>query len=576
MLAIYTRLSQEDDNSNSIENQIREGKSYAAKCNMPFQIYNEGQGVSGRNEIKDRPKLDQLMKDMKVGNISTVWMRNQNRLERNSMTFHVFANLVRTQNIKVVIGEKEMDWNDPSNFLQSSIMTAINSYQAELQSFQTKKSLLDNAKEGKAFGIIPYGYKADDKGFLVINDEEVKTVKRIYELSLSGKGTKSIADLLNDEGVPTRYATLKEGSISTVNKHTGKVTTRSKTDVKWAGNTVRGIIANTIYKGDRNWGDNIFEAPAIFDSHYWQKVNDNLKNNSNNRGKSVEHKYMLKGILECAICGRNYYGRTRQNKKDNYYMCSSKRHKHETCTNRSINIDVLESFVWETLFEDEGMYQKMVQTFKSGGTEERRKELRNLITSHKQALKDLEQERNRMVQKVVKGILEDEEVGGERLRITKAENDYRERLKKDGEELYELESETRILEDITTDFNLHGGTLFFEENPVIKEKIIVNKRRRERLKNFNPAFNDKSRLIKKYIRRIFIVYDKENRIYTLEIKYNLPLPDETYLIDSNYIYAYNAKKKEFTKWYFDYGRSFTPAKTKETHDKLINYASAAH
>ncbi len=136
MLGLYLRLSIEDEESNSIDNQLREGKEFAKK--EPFEIYDEGQGVSGRNEIKDRPELDRLLKDISTGKITAVWMRNQNRLERNSMTFHVFASLVKKQGTKVVFGDKVMDWNDPSNFLQSSILTAINSYQAELQSYQTK------------------------------------------------------------------------------------------------------------------------------------------------------------------------------------------------------------------------------------------------------------------------------------------------------------------------------------------------------------------------------------------------------------------------------------------------------
>ena len=74
--------------------------------------------------------------------------------------------------------------------------------------------------------------------------------------------------------------------------------------------------------------------------------------NRNNSGKKVNHKYLLKGLLECGICGRNMYGRTRENKKDHYYMCSSKRLKELKCSNRSINIDFIEKFIWEVVLED--------------------------------------------------------------------------------------------------------------------------------------------------------------------------------------------------------------------------------
>ena len=58
MLAIYTRLSREDSESTSIENQLREGKSFAKDNGFnDIKIYNEGQGISGAAEIKHRPQL---------------------------------------------------------------------------------------------------------------------------------------------------------------------------------------------------------------------------------------------------------------------------------------------------------------------------------------------------------------------------------------------------------------------------------------------------------------------------------------------------------------------------------------
>ena len=65
MLAIYTRLSREDDQSASIDNQIREGKAFAKKHDYQLTIYNEGEGVSGTLELNDRPELLNLINDVK-------------------------------------------------------------------------------------------------------------------------------------------------------------------------------------------------------------------------------------------------------------------------------------------------------------------------------------------------------------------------------------------------------------------------------------------------------------------------------------------------------------------------------
>ena len=362
MLGIYTRLSRQDDASNSISNQKREGIAFAKKHKLSYEIYNEGERVSGGTEIALRPVLDQLMNDIAINKITHVWFRNQNRLERNSATFHLFANHAIKHNTKVYFDNRLEDWNDPNTLLMSSVVSAFNAYKLKLQSYQTKRTLLDNVKEGKSFGIYPYGYTTNDRGFLVIDSEEKEVVELIYKLSYEGMGTRSIAEFLNDKKIPTRYNKIGKGTMTVKNKYTDIETTKEKKDIKWSGNSVRGIIVNTIYKGERKWKGEIYEAPKIFDEDYWEKVNNNLTNNRNNTGKKVEHKYLLKGILECGLCGRNMYGRTRVNKKDHYYMCSSKRYKDLNCGNRSINIDFIEMYLWGLLFYRSEIKKSMVQS----------------------------------------------------------------------------------------------------------------------------------------------------------------------------------------------------------------------
>lgn len=47
------------------------------------------------------------------------------------------------------------------------------------------------------------GYDKDETDDLVINHEEAKLVRRIFEMYFGGKGTFTIAKELNAEGIPT-------------------------------------------------------------------------------------------------------------------------------------------------------------------------------------------------------------------------------------------------------------------------------------------------------------------------------------------------------------------------------------
>ena len=337
MLAIYTRLSREDSESSSIENQIREGKSFAKDNSFnDIKIYNEGQGISGGAEIKDRPQLFKLLQDISSKIITSVWFRNQNRLERNSSTWHIFTTEAKKHKVDIYFNDKLFDFENPQDNLFGTITSALNQYQKDLQSVQTKRTLKDNAREGKVWSVVAYGYKSDN-GFLAIDETEAEIVKEIYALSLSGMGARTIANRLNERGVPTRKNKI------------------------FRPHTIQGMIKNPIYKGDRIFSGEVFKSPAIVSSEYWQKVNDNLENNRTHSGKKVEYKYLLKGLLKCCKCGHNYYGRKRASNRDNFYMCSSKRFKDLNCNSRGINIDVLDSLIWHTVIREGKLKEHIIK-----------------------------------------------------------------------------------------------------------------------------------------------------------------------------------------------------------------------
>ena len=337
MLAIYTRLSKEDSESTSIENQLREGKSFAKDNGFnDIKVYNEGQGISGGAEIKDRPQLFKLLQDISSKIITTVWFRNQNRLERNSSTWHIFTTEAKKHKVNIYFNDKLFDFENPQDNLFGTITSALNQYQKDLQSVQTKRTLKDNAREGKVWSVVAYGYKSDN-GYLAIDETEAEIVKEIYALSLNGWGTGTIANRLNEKGVPTRKNKL------------------------FRPHTIQGMIKNPIYKGDRVYSGEVFKSPAIVSPEYWQKVNDNLDNNRTHSGKKVEYKYLLKGLIECFKCGHNYYGRKRANNTDNFYMCSSKRFKDLNCNSRGVNIDILDSVIWEVVIRKGKLKEHIIQ-----------------------------------------------------------------------------------------------------------------------------------------------------------------------------------------------------------------------
>ncbi|OAB78759.1 recombinase family protein [Cochleicola gelatinilyticus] len=546
MLAIYTRLSREDDDSTSIKNQIREGKAFAKlHNNKSFEIYNEGEGISGTLSVENRPALDQLIKDIISKKITVIWMRNQNRLERSTYTYHYFIKYAKENNISVYFGDKgKLDYNDPTTYLQGSILSAINQYAADLQSHQTKKSLLDNAKEGKFHGIPPYGYKKNENRVVVIDEEEAKVVRRIYALSLEGNGQSKIAEFLTADNIPTRYNKIGKGTLTTTNKFTKEKTTTKKSNITWSGNTIRGIITNTVYKGEKLYKGEIFKIEPIISAEYWQQVNDNLKNNRNTSGaKTNTYNYLLKGLIRCGKCGRNFYGRTRKDKKDHYYMCSSKRIKNENCGNRSINIDFIENFIWNQFFTN-GLLRDRIEAYYDNSDEKQLlKQFAGELKKHNTDKENLLKEKSQTTKYLVKGILEEDEADQQLIRIRKQLN----------------EIETKIL-------NTESNIDFYKNKSQSVEEITAD------LTNIkkDATFNDKEILVNNYIQNIKVLFQYDNYIIDVE-GYGLNTRI-IYEVDRNYKYISEVDKLYY-RWLEERKKGTIKLKFEEYIDNDINNSS---
>jgi len=513
MLAIYTRLSKEDKDSTSIKNQIREGKEFASKLNVGYKLYNEGEGVSGGAEIKDRPQLFGLLQDIRSNDIDKVWFRSQNRLERNSSTYAIFISEAQKYKVDVYFNDKLLDFDNPSDNLLGTITSAVNQYQKDLQAFQTKRTLKDNIKEGKVWSVVAYGYKSEN-GYLAIDEDESLIVKRVFNESLKGVGTRKIAEIFNNEGILTRYNKIGKGIIQKTNKQTKRVTKSRTKDINWAGNTVRNIITNTLYKGERKFSGDVYEAPIIINPILWQEVNDNLKKNRNNSGKKVDHKYLLKGKLICSKCGRNYYGKRRADLSDNFYTCSSKIIK-KNCGNRGINITVLENLIWKRFFADKNLKTVVDRFFKTNDTVTMLYDLDVKLEALNKDLSKSKREKQKAVQLAISGVLSEEDIKPEMDRIKT--------------ETIQIEIKIKQLKE----------QIFFYNNSISKRNEIGKDLN---FSDVDISFNDKRELINKYIDFIEIDYIESN--YVIFIAFNIKdLDTETFIVDRNYNVAYDTCEK---------------------------------
>jgi len=486
MIGIYARISREkEDIDRSIQDQIKLGIERAKELKLDYIVYQEADGTSGSLPIDKRPELKRLISDIESGKLHSVFAYDQSRLERDVVTNMRLRDKFTEYNIKLYY-QSGLQVHSIESAMSGDILSRVNQYYLEKTAKDIKRTLLRNAKEGRRFSFLHFGFTTDSDKRLVIDEEQAKVVKRIFALSLEGKGTSKIAEILNSEGVPTCYNML-EGTYKVINKYTGEVQKRDKKNTKWKGGTIRGLITNPIYKGERRWNNTTYQVPAILDDWYWQKVNDNLKNNTNNKGQTVTHSYLLKGLIRCGKCGANYYGRTRVAKdglkpKDNYYMCSSKRRGEHNCGNRSISIEVLDGLIWYHLFFGGKMREILKHQLNNTEVSKKLIEIQEKITLGIEQVNKIDFQRNKIIEAISLDVMTNE--------------DARQTMDKLRAEKKQIEIELRQYEVI--------------EGEILSSQELQNEslNYRENIEQMNK--DERIELIKKFVKNIEIINTPES------------------------------------------------------------------
>ena len=520
MLAIYCRISKDRPNQKSIKEQKLQGIEFSKNNN--FSSYNvyEDVGKSGGGDIASRPDFQRLVLDIESGKITALYVYNQDRLAREETTWFDLASMIQDKKLDFYEGRGErIDLDNPDVFMMHGMKALMDASYKRRTSIKIKAVLDRNAKEGKNKGITPYGYVTDQNGYLIIDEQESEIVKEIFKLSLEGIGTRSIAELLNDRQILTRYNKIAKGTLTNTDKHSKRKTTTKKKDIKWSGNSVRGIIKNTIHKGQRKWNDTYFQVPAILEENYWQKVNDNLSNNYNTGGKVKTHKYLFKGLLRCAKCERNYYGRINVNNGDSHYLCSSKRIKGGSCGNKSIYIDTLDTSIWSWFIIGGAFRSVLLDHVKNYAPNEEITALQLRLDRKLNEVNQIDAKLDKLLDMALNTNLDNDRYNAKEHKLKTEQSKLTREVEQLEKELNYHTNGNDSLEELINSFNdiLVGEGDDIEQNIKMAESL---------------DFEHKAEMLRKFIDYVGIDFNSETKHYCLEIFFSIPnLPSYKIYID---------------------------------------------
>jgi DNA invertase Pin-like site-specific DNA recombinase len=196
---VYLRVSGKGQvGGDGFPRQIAAVKAYAAANNIRIVKTFREEGVSGANELADRPQFASMMLALEGNGVELVLVEALHRLARDLMIQEsILADMKRHGFRLISVAEPDLCSDDPSRKLMRQIMGAFSEYEktmivTKLKVARDRKKAAadDNRCEGRK----PYGYYNGERAIL----------DRIQALREGGATYAAIAAKLNAEGVAPR------------------------------------------------------------------------------------------------------------------------------------------------------------------------------------------------------------------------------------------------------------------------------------------------------------------------------------------------------------------------------------
>lgn len=202
MTAIYGRVSTEHAAQlSALENQMQ---YYDNLCRMHpewkvYKIYID-EGITGTS-VKKRKNFMRMMQDDENGCFDLIVTREVSRFARNTVDTLQQTRLLKKYGVEVYFTEDNI-WtmNDEDGELRLTIMATLAQNESKKTSSRVKAGQMVSFQNGVAYGngnIL--GYDRQGKEY-VINPEQAKTVRMIYDLYMDGLGLRKIQFELEKAG----------------------------------------------------------------------------------------------------------------------------------------------------------------------------------------------------------------------------------------------------------------------------------------------------------------------------------------------------------------------------------------
>ena len=397
-IAFYGRVSSKEQTKQETIKIQRNSLNDATK-GKHGQLVGEYFDDGWSGEMEARPQFDILLDDIEEKGIEVVLITEPDRMARDFTVQKILERHIEQRGASVRYLSTPPPRNEGEQLRYDVEGLFAGLERGKIKS-RTRRGKMKKAKSGLIVGgKAPYGFQYVERtrkksGHYKVIEEQAHWVEKMFQwCAWEGLSIESIARQLTQRGVPTQTGEMvwRRSTIYNIltNETYAGVAYYNKRrsipprDRKKAKKYRRSKNTSRELRPKEDWI--AIPVPSIINREIWERVQSQLHRNARSSPRNTRHPYLLRSMVFCGFCGLLLYGSA--SPYGLRYRCSNRHHRSplpKTCFAKSVDASIVDSAVWETLFnalaEPEMITNqlKQLQKVEAEGNGPRREELDRL------------------------------------------------------------------------------------------------------------------------------------------------------------------------------------------------------
>lgn len=197
----YLRVStdgQTGEDRFGLDSQRESIEVFCGKKGYEIVAWYVDEGISGAKE--DRPEFNRILQGDIPSGVEAVVVAKSDRVARDVYIYFAYKNELRKKGLQIISVAEDFGELGAYSVILDAMLAAIAEVERMNINARTSGGRKQKAsKGGYSGGKVPYGYRSEGHN-LVIDPEEARVVREVYEYRDKGYSYRSIISLLEQEG----------------------------------------------------------------------------------------------------------------------------------------------------------------------------------------------------------------------------------------------------------------------------------------------------------------------------------------------------------------------------------------